>query len=58
MPLPTVEKKYMSDGNNPEPIKGAEFPVLQLSDGGRIVGRKGQSHAELIADAQRRGQID
>lgn len=57
MALPTVTKKYMSDGNNPEPVEGGEFAVLQLSDGGRYVGRKGQTFKDLQAEAKKRGII-
>lgn len=57
MPLPTVEKEYMSDGNNPEPVEGGEFAVLQLSDGGRYVGRAGQTFKDLRAEAEERGII-
>lgn len=48
--LPTVSKEYMGDGNTP-PVKGGKFPVLQLSDGSRVVGRVGQSYKDLRADA-------
>lgn len=52
-----VTSEYMSDGNNPEPVKGGKFPVLQLSDGGRYVGRLGQSFEELRTEAKDRGFI-
>lgn len=48
--LPTVKKQYMGDGNTP-PVKGGKFPVLELSDGSRIVGRAGQSYKDLRNDA-------
>jgi len=57
MALPKVEKEYMSDGNNPEAVKGGKFPVLQLSDGSRIVGRVKQSFEDLKAEAHDRGAI-
>lgn len=57
MALPKVTKEYKSDGNNPEPVKGGKFPVLQLSDGSRVVGRPGQSFKELRSEAKDRGVI-
>lgn len=48
--LPKVTKEYMGDGNTP-PVKGGKFPVLQLDDGSRIVGRVGQSYKDLRKDA-------
>lgn len=55
MTLPKINDEYLSDGNNPEPVKGGKFPVLQLSDGSRYVGRAGQTFEELRAEAKERG---
>jgi hypothetical protein len=57
MELPTVTDQYMSDGNNPKPVEDGQFPVLQLSDGGRYVGSVGQSFDEVRAEAAERGII-
>lgn len=57
MALPKVKDEYMSNGNNPEPVKGGKFPVLKLSDGSRYVGRVGQKFDDLRAEAKERGII-
>lgn len=57
MAKPKVKETYMSDGNNPEPVKGGKFPVLRLSDGSRYVGRVGQSFEDLQAEAKDRDII-
>lgn len=53
-----VTSEYMSDGNNPDAVKGGQFPVLQLDTGARCVGRVGQSFDELRAEAIDRGLVD
>lgn len=52
----TVKREYMGAGNTP-PVKDGKFPVLELSDGSRVVGREKQSFDQLHKEAVRLGLI-
>lgn len=55
--MPKIVEEYMGDGNTP-PVKDGKFPVLQLDNGARYVGRASQSLKELRAEAIQRGFAD
>ncbi len=58
MKLPVVVDEYMAGGNEPkDAVTSKDFAVLLLSDGGRYVGRKGQTFKDLRTEAKERGII-
>lgn len=54
----TVKDQYMGTGNAPKSDGEGEFPVLELSTGGRYVGRIGQSFDDLRKEAVDNGFLD